>query len=80
MSLKWERFSDESLKGIVQPFNTGVMGGIIRSAFKFSSFPQFFNFFLKDPGPLNRKKLIRSVKQLSLGQVTIMWRPLQNAL
>jgi hypothetical protein len=68
------------LKGIVQPFKTGVMGGIIRLAFKFSSFLQFFKLFLKDPRLLNRKKRIRAVKQLSLGQVTIMWRPLQNAL
>ncbi len=67
-------------KGIVQPFKTGVMGGIIRSAFKFSSFPQFFQLFLKDPGPLNSKKRFSAAKQLSLGQVSIMWRPLQNAL
>ncbi len=67
-------------KGIVQPFKTGVMGGIIRLAFKFSSFPQFFKLFLKDPGPLNRKKRIRAVKQLSLGQVSILWRPLQKPL
>jgi hypothetical protein len=69
-----------AFKGIVQPFKTGVMGGIIRLAFELSTFPQFSNFFLKDPGPLNRKKRNRGVKQLSLGQVTIMWRPLQNAL
>jgi hypothetical protein len=56
------------------------MGGIIRLVFKFSTFPQFFELFLKDPGPLNRKKRLRAVKQRSLGQVTIMWRPLQNAL
>jgi hypothetical protein len=37
-----------------------------------------FNFFFKDPGPLNSKKRIRAVKQLSLGQVSIMWRPLQK--
>jgi hypothetical protein len=55
------------------------MGGIIRLAFKFSTFPKFLKLFLKDPGPLNRNKRIRAVKQLSLGQVTIMWRPLQNA-
>ncbi len=30
------------LKGIVQPFKTGVMGGIIRLAFKFSTFPHYF--------------------------------------
>jgi hypothetical protein len=33
---------NEFFKGIVQPFKTGVMGGIIRLAFKFSAFPQFF--------------------------------------
>jgi hypothetical protein len=32
-----------------------------------------------DPGPLNSKKRIRAVKQLSLGQVSILWRPLQKA-
>ena len=56
------------------------MGGIIRLAFKFSTFPKCLKLFLKDPGPLNRNKRIRAIKQLSLGQVTIMWRPLQNAL
>jgi hypothetical protein len=30
------------IKGIVQQFKRGVVGGIIRLAFKFSSFPQFF--------------------------------------
>ncbi len=38
-----------------------------------------FNLFSKDPGPLKSKKRIRAVKQLSLGQVSIMWRPLQNS-
>jgi hypothetical protein len=37
-----------------------------------------FNFFLKDPGPLKSKKRITAVQQLSLGQVSIMWRPLQK--
>jgi hypothetical protein len=56
------------------------MGGINRKTFKFSTFPHYFELFLKEPGPLNSKKPIRAVKQLSLGQVSIMWRPLQKKL
>ncbi len=66
------------IKGIVQPFKRGLMGGINRQALYSSTFPQFFSLLLKDPGPLNRKKQIRAVKQLSLGQVSIKWRPLQK--
>ncbi len=36
-----------------------------------------FLTFLKVPGPLNNKKRFSAVKQLTLGQVSIMWRPLQ---
>jgi hypothetical protein len=54
------------------------MGGINRKAYKFSTFPHYFKLFLKDPGPLNSKKRIRAVKQLSLGQGSIMGRPLQK--
>jgi hypothetical protein len=39
---KLQAMVDMYVKGIVQPFKTGVMGGIIRLAFKFSSFLQFF--------------------------------------
>jgi hypothetical protein len=34
----------------------GGLSGINRWAFNLSTFPQFFYFFLKDPGPLNHKK------------------------
>ncbi len=51
---------DTRLKGIVQPLKRGVMGGINRYAFKFSTFPHFLKLFLKDPGPLNSKKRIRA--------------------
>ncbi len=55
------------------------MGGINRQAFKYT-FPQFFKLFLKEPGPLNSIKRFSAVKQLNLGQVWIMWRPLQKTL
>ncbi len=66
------------VKGIVQPFKRGVMGGINRLALSSSTFPHFLKLFLKDPGPLNRKKRIKVVNKFSLGQVSIMWRPLQK--
>ncbi len=42
------------------------MSGINRLALYFSTFPQIFYFFLKDPGPLNNKKRFSAAKQLSI--------------
>jgi len=41
-------------------------------------FRNFYNFFLKNPGPLNSIKRFSAVKQLKLGQILFMWRPLQK--
>ncbi len=43
-------------------------------------FQKLFKLFLKDPGPLNSIKRVSAVKQLKLGQISIMWRPLQKSL
>jgi hypothetical protein len=43
--------------------------------------PDSFNIrsnLRKNPSPLNIKKRFGAVKQLSLGQVSIMWCPLQK--
>ncbi len=50
----------QCIKGMVQPLKRGVMGGINRQAFKFSTFPHFKKKFFKDPSPLNSKKRIRA--------------------
>jgi hypothetical protein len=55
------------------------MIGINQQAFKYSTFPQFLTFF-NGPRPFKQHKTVSSSKQLNLGQVSIMWRPLQKTL
>ncbi len=57
-------FDRYQFKGSVKWKKRGVVSGISRSALYSSTFPQFFYFFLKDPGPLKSIKRIWAAKQL----------------
>ena len=53
------------------------MSGINLQAFNYSNstFPPILKIVLKDPGPLNSKKLISAAKQLFMCTDRIMWQP-----
>ncbi len=54
------------------------MSGINRWALYSSTFPQIFNLFLKDPGPLNIKKRFSAALQLRMLPDWIKVLPLQK--